>query len=573
MSSTESGVEVQRRRRVSLCLVNLKSEGYPVRSTPLALVTLGGYVRRRFGHFVRVDYVDLQHDDLERDLLVPFESDPPGIIGISAQFGSHEQLYRVLTGLGPIVERAAVSVIVGNVVPTYGWADILAAFPFVICCIGRGEFALAGLVDQHVHGARVDPTALSNCAITTDEGVRVMPEQAVSFAGSGSGDWAGLFRRYPPAVYEEVWIEASRGCPQKKGGVGCRYCAILPNAGSQDWQERPRGLVLDELATLAAAGVRHVRFADEEFAADQPVRAHDFATELQRLRAEIEREGIRWPTFDVAIRVDDVARSSPRAEIEQTWSLSAGMMVATPNEVRTAALVELQRAGLRQVYLGVESGSKVQLRRMNKGVRPQDNERAIAELRRLSLQAACGWIMIDPLMTDLGELGENVAFLERNRLIPSRPSDDFATNPISRMRILEGSPMVDVMHHHDLLTGRLPNLVEHAFRYASAEIAVIVDALDNWDRGLPRDQIYSLKNRVAHTALDESLGTDPAEALFLRLKQWDFELIRALAAYASAAGAAFDPATVDRLRSTLDAERRRDIERTAPGVLELTFGS
>jgi hypothetical protein len=61
-------------------------------------------------------------------------------------------------------------------------------------------------------------------------------------------------------------------------------------------------------------------------------------------------------------------------------------------------------------------------------------------------------------------------------------------------------------------------------------LAVIVEALDHWDRCLPRDQIYALKNRVAHIALEESLGTDPAEAIFLRLKQWDFALIRALAA-------------------------------------------
>src|SRR4029079_5104694 len=47
-------------RVVHLLLINVKSAGYPLITAPLALTTLGGYLKHVFPDSVIVDYLDLQ---------------------------------------------------------------------------------------------------------------------------------------------------------------------------------------------------------------------------------------------------------------------------------------------------------------------------------------------------------------------------------------------------------------------------------------------------------------------------------------------------------------------------------
>jgi hypothetical protein len=513
-------------------LVNLRSVDYPVLSLPLALPTLGGTLKAVFGGGCVVSYFDRQLDTWP-DFSGRLSEFRPDIVGISAQFGSMRDLsecMRILDELGSGAIR-----IVGNVVGTYAAEHLVRRNRDLLCCTGRGEESMVRVVEwvrtvpasgpgHHSLTASI-PATVPNVVYLDGAGlVRCTPSTSVPDSYVAPADWNGFAACYEPHRYAEIWIEGSRGCPQKRNNVGCTYCAILPEAGSRDWKPRELELVMTDLSALARLGVSHVRFADEEFMANQATRAIEFARALRALRECLAP--VELPTFDVAMRVDDVVRPNPAHDRPRRHMVGGAAVLLSANELRRLALVELQVAGLTQVYLGLESGSAAQLRRMRKGVRPEGNEMALQVLRSLNLQAACGWIMFDPFLESSADLLENIAFIERNALIPRTLGDTFVTSPINTMRVLVGTPLVDQVSQAGLLRGLMGNLLEYHFAYQNPMIEEVVARLHDWKAGYDQAGMYALKNAVAHAALVAPASADGAHRRYFELKQLDFEVCK-----------------------------------------------
>lgn len=504
-------------------LVSLQAESYPVKTTPLAIITLGGFLQSvRPG--VSVKYTDLQHSDLADELLPGLDAQQPDVIGISAQYGTVRQAELVLNQLQQRGWFGRSCVIAGNVLPTYAYPWLLGKYPGLLCCVGRGELFLSKLVSQLSNG-HPDPSRLPGCTWSADGEIMLSDAARFELELLPPADWEGLFARYAPGLYEEIWVEASRGCPHKRGGVGCTYCAIMPDAGSRDWRPRSDAAIMAELRFLARNGISHIRFADEEWMADQPDRALAFARGLHDLKRDMAGEGVPIPTFDMAMRVDDVIRRNRRGPNADLLDVDVHLEHKN-NSTRIKALTSLHECGLKQIYLGMESGSAGQLRRYYKGVRPEDNELALKVLRELGIQAACGWIMFDPMITPI-EIQENVAFIRRNNLLPASPADSFITYPLSRMRPLEGSPSVKILRDQGLLGERTASIVEYDARYEHRAVQEIVRQVEQWERGLDRPVIYALKNRVARMAWLEGdiAASDKMLAdIYFSLKKLDLDL-------------------------------------------------
>src|SRR5581483_6083821 len=466
-------------KKVRILFINLKSNQYPLFTAPLAIVTLGGYLKRVFGDQVGIDYYDLQLETQETALDCVRRS-APDIVGISVKIGELEEMYQLLNNLRTLPLAKRPLIVLGNVIPTYAADEIYRLYPEVMCVIGRGETAMEALT-EHVAANREDGRFfhIPNSSFILNSTIYHVDGIPFHLAELGTPDWSTLFQQYDPSLYQEVWLESSRGCPQKRSGVGCSFCAIMPNNDSRDWVSRPTEAVLEEIKFLSHYGVKHIRFADEEFMAGQTIQAMGVSQAFKQLHEDLQSAGLSMPTFDFAIRVDDVYRRGQRQLMVSMQDEQGNNL--TNNDIRRKALVTFKDAGLTQVYLGLESGSLQQLKRMYKAVIPEDNRQAVQILRELGIQVAGGWIMIDPLMENIVELHENITFLEENRLIPCKSEDDFVTNPINRMRVLEGSPFVKIMRKHGLLGMRKDNLIEYDFRYKDPLISEIARALDSWE--------------------------------------------------------------------------------------------
>jgi len=137
-------------------------------------------------------------------------------------------------------------------------------------------------------------------------------------------------------------LVGSRGCPH-----ACTFCDR--SVGGSRWRARSAASLVEEVAGLAAAGVRHVHFYDDGF-------CHD------RARVLAFCEGLR-------------ARG-----VRVTWNCEARV-----DTVDAALLAAMAGAGCRLVAYGVESASDATLRRLGKGFTRAEVERAFDLARAAGL--------------------------------------------------------------------------------------------------------------------------------------------------------------------------------------------
>ncbi len=427
---------------MNVLLINLKSKGTGIRTVPQGTARLGGMLLR-FTHFTP-KYFDEQIEKLPpiKELVEQYN---PAFIGFSAQIGTWESLFAHFKEVSDL----HIPVVVGNLMATYASDEILKRFPWVRCMIGRAE--VRSEFDKILS---LDPSL-------------DYPDDTVFESAS---DYNGFFRDLPIEKYEEFWVECSHGCIWKADGVGCTFCAIMPNGGSRDIVTRPMEFVYEDITTLTDKGVKHIKFSDEEF----------LCMPVKRVVEVIKFLTGKGITFDFATRVNDINRLEIYKEKE---------LLGEDSDLFTM----MKNAGLIGVYLGIESGSDAQLKRLHKGVTAEDNLRAVRILKQNGIRIAGGFIMFDPLMENLEEIKENVAFLRRAELVPKSPFEDFVTNPVNRMMVLRGAPMQIEMEKLGLLGALKENKTMYEFRYLSPWVARIVELFEEWDRDAGTAKLYRIK--------------------------------------------------------------------------------
>jgi radical SAM superfamily enzyme YgiQ (UPF0313 family) len=88
------------------------------------------------------------------------------------------------------------------------------------------------------------------------------------------------------------------------------------------------------------------------------------------------------------------------------------------NDIEDKTIGILVRAGLKDVFLGVESGSQRSLDKFRKFIKVEDNKMAINTLRRYGIEPNYGFIMFEPDST-LADVRENYEFLKEMKMLNS----------------------------------------------------------------------------------------------------------------------------------------------------------
>lgn len=444
-------------------------------SESLGPEAVAGHLQGVHGKKVSVDHVDLQLDPHIPELAARIAQDPPEILGISVKIGALDQTKKLMDEVRaiPFPDGRRPLVVMGSVVPTFATIDMLQRYPEVIMSAKEGENAAAGLVD-YVRGER-ELDQVPGIWYMNDEGT-----DAVSTPASR----LDLANRHLPAritterVFKElggmIWAEGSRGCD-----FSCTFCSIRDlHGGGFDGAISPTSVV-DDLGRLNGMGITSVSFTDDDFGGD-PERT----SEIARL---IKERGIDM-TFSISTRADHIWQERGM----QGERLGPAELAKRNGRLREI-MVELKDAGLERVFIGMESGSPSQLKRYGKQVTVDGNYKALEVLDEIGIDVVAGYIPIDPAM-NITELRENLEFLRRTGMYKK------ITNPLSVLRVQEGSPYLKLAKNKGLVAEKTDDLVFYDAAFEDPRVQRVAEVADRWVDDM-YVLMFGLKGEVASQTL------------------------------------------------------------------------
>jgi radical SAM superfamily enzyme YgiQ (UPF0313 family) len=488
------GEEEGAKSSVNLVMVNTISPYYLVRyQGPLAVNVLSEYVERKVQE-VSAHRVDMQadYDDISLkeglsveesfrlavieavDKICEISQEGPTVVGLSIKWAAVEVAKTIIEGVRNGAQEEILYVL-GNIGATFGYEDLLTIDPFqgAIAVVGEGEEALSRIVARAVN----QNGGFSNASSYAD-----IPNVAVNIEGTptvGSIERVDL-DQYPPGLndsadlYNKAWdvhcLDTSRGCPWSC----CTFCSVKGQFGGGEnsgWQPFPEEVVLGNMKDLVEQGVRKFDIQDSEFfgpvrsknGQEDPfwetmARAKRLAQGLKDINSELE-EGDKATIHHMSARVDtihSVGEDEKNATREEVYSL-------------------LKEAGLKGVYLGIESGSKSQLRRFGKGVSVEENKMALEIMRRLGFQIEVGFIFFDYLAT-MEELQENVEFIEETELYKTD------SRILGSLRVQEGSPYKKMARNKGLLGKKHDDFLGYKCDFLNDDVAELEKIFIRWER-------------------------------------------------------------------------------------------
>lgn len=375
---------------------------------------------RRQGYAVEI--IDASLEELSFDETVSrILGKPAAIIGLSVW------LHRLVAAserlIAELRQRGVSShITVGSHSPTFLYAELLEHNPgldSVVC--GEGEWTLQELTERVCHNKPWHD--IPGLAVRTDGRVVLKVRPAVCELD----ELAPPALDYLPHIKQRgqfMSILTSRGCYGK-----CTFCSTSPfyrAGGGKPWRAHSPERVLSEIAALYREGIRHFGWRDDNFIGPGRV-----GRERARRIAELIIEHKLRLSFYMACRVDDVER--------ELFAL-------------------LKQAGLKRVFLGVESLSPRRLAAFNKLATVEDNEKAMRILGELQIPYTLGYIMLSPDTTWAEYRESSTRLAEVQRSIPG--AADALQDAYSAVEILPGTAIARELRENKRLSGD-----HRAYRY------------------------------------------------------------------------------------------------------------
>lgn len=277
-------------------------------------------------------------------------------------------------------------IIAGNSVATFAYKQLLEKYPNIICSIGEGEYTFREIIKGYMKGC-LNLTHVPNLAylnkgklITTERNCFDLQE------------YVSPLRIFNKQIKENRGIsriEASRGCSWNK----CNFCGAAHKYNNAGWRAINIEIILKQLTELSDAGLTTVYFCDEDFIGNDSQR---FALLVEKIQEKME-DGEISPSmkFFISVKPTDFI-----------------------NEMNIEIIKRFMNCGLKDLFVGLESGCEGQLRRYNKCTSVNINLLTINKIKTLEemgLSIDVGFIFFDYYMTP-DDIEENIRFIENNKL-------------------------------------------------------------------------------------------------------------------------------------------------------------
>jgi radical SAM superfamily enzyme YgiQ (UPF0313 family) len=367
--------------------------------------------------------------------------------------------------------------VLGNIGATHAYKELLntPTFNDALAVVGEGEDAIVEIIkvvskNTEIHDMK-NYNGIANVAINLENEIilnkpkridlKLYPENTITDSSE---------------VYDKEWdvyaIETSRGCPWGN----CTFCSIkeqfngkhAKKGNNWKWQPFPLDIVFNNIRKLAKQGARSFDIKDSEFFGpvrkssehnpfeDTMARAEMFAKKLIALNLEFDGEII---INHISARVDTIYREG---EDEK-------------NKRRKEVYKLLKKAGVKGVYLGIESGNESQLKRYCKGVTVKENKEAIKFMKELGFEIEVGFIFFDCLAT-MEELKENIKFIEDTKLYKTD------SRILGTLRLQQGSSYLNLAKNNGLLGERKKNFLSYMSKFKHKDVEFIEDIFYKWER-------------------------------------------------------------------------------------------
>lgn len=422
--------------RIILALISDVSVNYE----PLGVECLAGHLNNVFGRQLEIKILRICSKQDAGRLIRNVSSFTPDILGLSLDFDSLKYLPAII----PFAAHSGIRVICGNILATFNTELLLRRYPEIIIARGSGELSLAGMV-HHVQG-RLEIDSVPNIAYARNN--------AICYTETMPCPIATPDRNYSKAIdfslQRKLYLEASRGCPHS-----CAFCAqrLFSNAFRVEREADALESDIRQLCRIFDNPITQLDFVDEDVLAN-PETAITIASAVSKLKnAKVLNE-----------------------EVRLMCCLSVRSILMTGAD---SALRRLVQAGLDRCFIGIESFSNTQLRRLGKGHSREDAINALAILRKMDIKPAdIGFIMFDP-ETTLEDIIINCRSINAEKIIAG------ISNAFHQWRALPGTQMCKRLIASGLVKKQYdPAWLTHEWVYADHRVAEIVGHAKNLESGL-----------------------------------------------------------------------------------------
>jgi radical SAM superfamily enzyme YgiQ (UPF0313 family) len=448
---------------------------------PLGIETLAIFLEK---HDPKIK-VDLKWFHVENRISTKQELESYDIIGFSLNIGTYERFIEACS----LIEQLDYNptVVVGNVLGTFAYEAILRRFPQFICVRGEGEQALLEIVVSKETGLLTSQklTHIPNLAFYSDGNIVTTPRRSQNL------DELFLPRRDFATFVKNncgiMRIEASRGCSWSK----CKFCSVKEKYGDGNWRAFPIEHVLCDLVSLGKLGAISLYFTDEDFFGNDYKRAGVLAEKI----IEYKQNGLIPDSMNFFI-------SATANNIED----KDGYVV----------LKQLKLAGLREVFLGIESGCVTQLARYGKKATVKTNSSALSALQTLGLEIDVGYILFDPIMT-FDELVESFKYAEQIGL------NNHDSSTIKSLRIQPFTSAVNVYEKE--IIGKLDiDSLSYPYNFEDEKVSQVFNLFSKWESEQSKliYQIQSNARGEVNSENDRHFG----KGLLIRFRQLDYKVLQ-----------------------------------------------
>lgn len=232
----------------------------------------------------------------------------------------------------------------------------------------------------------------------------------------------------------EVVVATSRGCY-----AACSFCSIPLFYGispGPKWRARSADNIVKEIEHLVERwNLKRIFFIDEMFIGPRSIgrkRAYEIGQKILDSGVNI--------TFRIECRADDVE--------EELFAF-------------------LKKAGLREVFLGIESGIQKELNNFNKKISIEQNKKSVDILRKLKIRPQLGFIMFTPYTT-VDDVINNVKFI-RAICGSLKEQREMMALPFGAVEVYKGTPLEKTLREE----GKLKDIyLDRGYRYSFSSFSV-----------------------------------------------------------------------------------------------------